>query len=229
MGEVKNSKYLDLALYAFGGLGLELIIMTIEVMIYGTSNWREWGLMRTLLHWTITCIVWGSMAYWIYRIGKKNGYDLLQRGEKPKASAWLIVCVCLGICVAMSYISWDGAFKVIAEFESKMKTYGDYGWVAYIFQYVYYLFETVLVLFVVAYGQKFGEGVFQKRVKWAHKVPWGGILCGITWGLIHILSKGSLSTGLALAFCSMLYGVSYLLLKKDARYAYPLITLMFIL
>lgn len=53
-------------------------------------------------------------------------------------------------------------------------------------------------------------------------------MCGLTWGLVHILTKG-LATGLGCLVMSILYGIVYLLLKKNIRYAYIIISLMFTL
>ena len=225
----KKSKYLDLALYAFGGLGLEVVIMMIEGIFYGTNNYREWGMSGTLLHWVITCIVWGSMSYLLYRQAYKGGFDLLKYRERPTAAALCGVVVLICICLSISYISWGGQFKVVAEFGSKINTYGQMGWIAYIFQYIYYFFETVLVLLIIAFGQQYGELTFRLKPKWGSMIPWGGIICGISWGIVHMLTKGSLSTGLVAAFCSVLYGMTYLLMKKNVRYAYLMITLMFVL
>ena len=225
----KKGKYLDLALYAFGGLGLEVVIMMIEGMLHGNNNYREWGMSGAVLHWVITCIVWGSMSYLLYSQARKGGFDLLKYKEKPTNLAlvrvFLLICICLGI----SYVSWGGEFKVIGEFSSKINTYGQMGWIAYIFQYIYYLFETVLVLLIIAFGQQYGELTFRLKSKWSSRIPWGGIICGISWGIVHMLTKGSLSTGLVAAFCSILYGITYLLVKKNVRYAYLMITLMFVL
>lgn len=229
MGVAKKGNYLDLALYAFGGLGLEVLLMMLEGMLYGTNSFREWGMSKVLIHWNITCVLWGSMSYYLYHKAKKEGFDLLKFRERPRLSYLSGVLVLFCICLGISYIDRGGQFKVIAEFTSKMNTYGALGWVAYIFQYIYYLFETVLVLLIIAFGQQYGELAFQMKSKWHHKIPWGGIICGISWGMVHFLTKGSLSIGLTAAFCSILYGITYLLVKKNVRYAYLIITFMFIL
>ena len=53
-------------------------------------------------------------------------------------------------------------------------------------------------------------------------------MCALTWGLIHILTK-DLVTGLGCLVMSLLYGGVYLLLKKNIRYAYIIILLIFTL
>ena len=56
-------------------------------------------------------------------------------------------------------------------------------------------------------------------------IPWGGIMCGLTWGLVHILTK-DLATGLGRLVMFLLYGGVYLLLEKNIRYACIIISLM---
>lgn len=227
MGKGKKVSYLDLALYAFGGLGLEILVLLVEGMIYGDTNMWQWPLSSHLIHWAITCILWGSMSYILYKTAKKNGFDLWEAKEHPKLLTFGGIVVIMLICLFISYTSWGGQIKLIAEYASKVERYGDMAWLGYGAQYIYYFFETVLVVMVIAFGQRYGEE------KWGNEktkyIPWGGIICGLSWGLVHALTKGSLLVGLEALFGSILYGIAYLLLKKNVRYAYPLITLMFIL
>ena len=60
-------------------------------------------------------------------------------------------------------------------------------------------------------------------------IPYGGLLAGLTWGLAHILTKGSLTGGLALLLISVVYGLTWLLLSRDIRKAFPVLYLMFVL
>jgi hypothetical protein len=66
---------------------------------------------------------------------------------------------------------------------------------------------------------------------WFHKekIPYGGIVVALTWGLVHILSKGSLATGILAAGAGFSFGVTYLLLNRDVRKVYPVLFIMFAL
>ena len=122
------------------------------------------------------------------------------------------------------YFQWDFKLKPIAEYEGFIEKYNSQAPILFLFQYIYYLFESVLITLLIAFGQRSGEVFFKKD-----NIPWGGILCGLTWGLAHIGSKDIL-TGLILClFSSVFYGVVYLCMNKDIRYSYPLIAVMFIL
>ena len=111
------------------------------------------------------------------------------------------------IMIVFSYIDWNGS-KVLKEFQYN-------GWLKFIFQYIYYAFEVGLVVLIVTFGQKAFE-------KWFHKdssvwIPYGGILTGLTWGMVHILTKGDLSTGVSLSLISIGYGITYLLVNSRSQ------------
>ena len=56
-----------------------------------------------------------------------------------------------------------------------------------------------------------------------------GLILGLTWGLGHILSKGSIIIGLLSAVAGILFGAVYLLVNRDYKKAFPIITLLFML
>lgn len=79
-------------------------------------------------------------------------------------------------------------------------------------QYLYYAFEVVLVLLIAAFGQRFWEALRKGRSQF----PFGGVVLCCTWGAIHMLSRGSLSTGLGVMAFGLMYGAIYVLLGRDA-------------
>ncbi|TAN65517.1 hypothetical protein WS9_012180 [Paraclostridium sordellii 8483] len=118
--------------------------------------------------------------------------------------------------MASHYIDWGG-FKPILEFQRL-------GVLKFIFQYIYYLFEVFLITLIVIFAQKAFEKWFKNET-----IPYGGIVLALTWGLMHIVSKGSITVGLLSAFGGFLYGSAYLVVGKDYRKALPLMYLMFVL
>jgi len=53
-------------------------------------------------------------------------------------------------------------------------------------------------------------------------------MCGLTWGLGHIITQ-DLLTGIYSFFISILFGVVYLQMKKNVKYAYIIIAIIFML
>ncbi|TDT45633.1 hypothetical protein [Fonticella tunisiensis] len=206
-----------LSLCAFAGLGLEaLLAFLIEPFIYGKSL-NEFSITESILHWVLTCIIWAVVSLVLIKAAKKKyTFDIFSYKSSIGLQNWILCFVLLAISLVIKFISWNG-FKVVKEFLSN-------GWLKFIFQYIYYLFETILFILIIVFAQRAGEVWFRKD-----NIPWGGILVALTWGLSHIFTKGELLIGILAFFGGLLYGILYLVSKKNIYIAYPLIFLMFVL
>lgn len=212
----KGWNYFIYAMLAFAGLGIELLLaFLIEPFIYGCQM-NEWSTIQNISHWVITCICWGMICFLMTKNAKtKYSFDIFRRQVKMKSWQWCAVAVIFVIMLVYSYIDWNGS-KVLKELHYN-------GWLKFIFQYIYYVFETGLVLLIIVFGQKAFE-------KWFHNdsrvlIPYGGILAGLTWGLVHILTKGSFTMWIS----GIVYGITYILVNRDVKKAYIWILLMFVL
>lgn len=61
----EKSSYMDhigYALYAFGGLGIELLLILLETKIYAIPS-ESWNTGQNILHWVITCSLWSGIGY----------------------------------------------------------------------------------------------------------------------------------------------------------------------
>ncbi|EPZ58801.1 putative membrane protein [[Clostridium] sordellii ATCC 9714] len=173
--------------------------------------------MQNLLHWVVICIIWLIVGIFLINLAKKKyGFDLLENKIKLKGLQYVGIVLCLIVSIASHYIDWGG-FKPILEFQRL-------GVLKFIFQYIYYLFEVFLITLIVIFAQKAFEKWFKNET-----IPYGGIVLALTWGLMHIVSKGSITVGLLSAFGGFLYGSAYLVVGKDYRKALPLMYLMFVL
>ncbi len=95
--------------------------------------------------------------------------------EVPNTMQWLLAILLFAVAITVTTIAWGG-FKPILEPD---------GAVEFIFQNIYYLFETALIVLNIVFGQKFGEVLTKKD-----KLPYGGLFLAFTWGLMHILTQG---------------------------------------
>jgi len=219
----KNKKgwnYFVYALYAFAGLGIEVLLaFFLEPFMYGCSM-NEWSTAQNISHWVITCVCWGVMCCFLIKTAKsKYNLDVFEQQKKMKKWQWCVIVAIFVLMLVSSYIDWNGS-KVLKELQYN-------GWLKFIFQYIYYIFEVGLVVLIIVFGQKAFETWFHKGCQVF--IPYGGILTGLTWGMVHILTKGSLSMGVSLFLVSIGYGVTYLLVNRDIRKAYIWILLMFLL
>ncbi|MGN0474447.1 MAG: hypothetical protein ACI4IJ_05095 [Acutalibacteraceae bacterium] len=215
--KITGWNYINLALTAFGGLGLEaLYAYLLEPIIYG-AQMSDWTENQMICHWIITCITWGIMAFLLCRSSKKKyEFDLWAKGERVRAWQWIAVLCCVAVTIATSIINWNG-FKVILEYQHN-------GALKFIFQYIYYFFETALFTLIIVFAQKAFETWFKRK-----NIPYGGIICAVTWGAAHIFTKGSVTIGLLSALCGFLYGTVYLLLGRDIKKTYVALAVMFML
>ncbi len=197
------------ALYAFGGLGLEVILMMIETNVYGQSS-GAWSVMKQLTHWIIISFIWGCVGMFL----AKQLPALPQRETKTKNLAPAVVIIFASI--VYTTIVWKG-FKPAIEFF-------NLGAGRFFAQYVYYAFESLLTALIVAHGQTALENWFG-RTKW---IPYGGILLAATWGLVHISTQGA-ATGIFSVVQALLFGSIYMVFERDFKISYIAITLMFML
>lgn len=213
--KITGWSYMELALTAFAGLGIEVLYaFLIEPFLYGVPM-QEWVAWQTILHWILTCITWGLVAWYIVRTtNKKYGFDILKKGEKMSVWQKGLAIFAIVFSITITYIDWNG-FKVIGEFQRK-------GLLLFSFQYLYYMFETVLFMLIIIFGQKAFE------VWFGHKnIPYGGIVCGLTWGLAHAFTKGDLTSGLMGILWGFMMGSAYLLTNRDSKKAYVILFFMF--
>lgn len=69
----KGSPFLKLSLYALSGLLLELLILLIEILVYGKSiNHISLSATEKILHWILTCITWTAVSYQLIKTSRKS-------------------------------------------------------------------------------------------------------------------------------------------------------------
>lgn len=213
---VRGLDYLYLALLAFGGLGLEVVLaFLIEPLIYG-SEMNSWSTTESIIHWIITCILWCTVISLLIRSAKRKlDFDIFKKKSELKLWQWITVTACIVFMLVISYLDWNG-FKIIKEFNSK-------GLLKFIFQYIYYFFETGLFTLIIVFGQKAAECWFHNK-----RIPYGGILVALTWGVAHIFTK-SIETGILSALGGFIFGGVYLLVNRDIIKAFLILFIMFII
>lgn len=215
--KITGMDFLNLSLYAFAGLGMEVVLAYfIEPAIYG-RDMSKWNSIQTILHWVLTCLVWGIISYLLIKFSSERyGFSIINRTDKIKTHQWVSVILCVIIVSIFDYITWGG-LKLVLEFKNN-------GLVKFIFQYIYYLFETGLFMLIIIFGHKAFETWFGRS-----DIPYGGFVLALTWGLVHWFTKGNLLIGLSVALSSIIYGVVYLLLNRDLKWTYFTLVIMFVL
>lgn len=217
-------KFLSYGLEAFAVIGIELLLAyVIEANIYH-KGFNEYSTGQSILHWVITCICWGVGAFLVIMDCKKHSdLDLIADIKKPglfnsniKVWQWILIVLGVTACLVSTWIDWNGS-KVLREWNNR-------GPLLFTFQYIYYLFEVLLVLLIIIFGQTAFEKWFNNN-----KIPFGGILLALTWGIGHWFTKGSLATGIYTAVGGFVFGSVYVLTNRNVKLSYILLCIMFIL
>lgn len=197
------------ALYAFGALGLEILIMMMEEGVYGMPSF-EWTSIQHQIHWSVVILVWGGIACALYRQRPYAHQGSMSKMEKG------IACLLALLVIGYTTSIWNGV-KPWIEFQ-------ELGIVNFMFQYVYYAMEASLLVLILMFGQAAASIWLRKE----SKVPYGGILLALTWGLVHILTQG-FATGIYTCILSLLYGCFFLVVHQRPTLAYLGIAVMFML
>ena len=212
----KGSDFLFLALYALAGFAFELLLAYVIEPFLGIAIDRM-TTVQNIVHWIVTCIVWGLIGCLLIRISReKYGFDIMEEKSALKIRQYLLCALCILIVAYVQSLDWGG-FRPFIEFEKQ-------GALKFVFQYIYYLFETFLFSLIIIFGQKAFEIWFKRK-----NIPYGGIVLALTWGLGHILSKGNILTGLLTALSGFLFGAAYLIVGRDYRKALPLLYILFVI
>lgn len=200
--------FLWLALYAFAGFSLELILGMV-------TN----GLSLTM-NAILTALLWSGVSLFLVHYAKKrfdfDVFSVIQSLDKNRLLPIIGLVVTVIIVTSLGF----GGFKPLVEFNGELEKSLS----ALIFRTLYYLAECSLIVLVIAFGQKFFEAQFGL----SDRFPSGGLLLAITWGLIHFLLQG-FSGGLYTIFFAFVAGLIFLLCQKDLRWTYFFVAIAFIL
>lgn len=209
-------EFLWYALYAFAGLGLEIILLNFiepfiwkRDIIYSTS--------QNVIHWILTIISWASITILLINKSKeKLNYNVIKE-TKVSHKGLLLSFIMIVSCIMINYYE-NSRLKIVGEFSRN-------NLIEFIFQNIYYIFEVGLVFLIMTFGQEFFEKLLNKDAN----IPYGGILLACTWGLVHTLTQSDISTGLVVMVFSIIYGFIYLLLNKNTKLTFFAILLAFII
>ena len=220
--EVKWTKYLWLSLISFGAFMLEYFsIFVIEFMFLHvdignyTTNQRSVHCIIMVFIWAvvIAMVLFFSRKYFRFPVREK-------KEDKSSFKNWIITFACLIGCKILTFIDWH-TLKIVGEAQGK----NIYQFCA---QYLYYIFEVMLVTLIIIYGQKAIETLLKKE----SPIPYGGMILAVTWGAFHFVSRGvglEIWNGISTMIFSVLSGVMYLRLNRKCLYSYFFIAIGYLL
>ena len=220
--KVKWTKYLWMSLLSFGAFMLEYLSIFVIEVIFLHVDIQNYTTHQRNIHCIIMVFMWAFFIGVLLLFSSKH-YHFPARGnkrDKISLKNWIVTLACFIGCKILTFIDWH-TLKLVGEAQSK--TVFQF-WV----QYLYYIFEVMLVLLIIIYGQKALETLLEKE----SLIPFGGIILAVTWGAFHFVSRGvglEIWNGISTMIFSVLSGVMYLRLNKKCLYSYLFIAIGYLL
>ena len=178
--EVKWTKYLWLSLLSFGAFMLELLsIFTIEVTFLHVDI-QNYTMQQRSIHCIIMVFMWALFIGVLLLFSRKHYHfpEMESKRDQISSKSWIVTLACFTGCKIMTFIDWH-TLKIVGEAQGKTVF-------QFCAQYLYYIFEVLLVILIIIYGQKAIETLLKKE----SPIPFGGIILAMTWGAIHFVSRG---------------------------------------
>ncbi len=227
---VSPLRYLIFALIVFAFLGSEFIVMVLSTVVDGRSldQYGTWPVnwYGALFHWSVTVLIWCLAAFFFstWAIKRRVFSELINFRLNSKVLLYTLASVLIVILAAIVESRLTGARipQIYSEYLGFQNMYGGNALVVTIFQNIYYIFEMVLVLIMLAFFQKAGELWFKNE-----KVPYGGIGIMLTWGLIHFVSHPE--GALWITMWAIVPGLMYIVSNRSFYPVYALLLLGFII
>ena len=202
-GSVSPKRPLGRALIAFAvGIGGEFALAIALMPFVQGEDVAPWLLVAL---WTAGILTKAVVPFLIHRDGESWRSYL----GSLSLSTWLYAAAgILALTLGYRLLEVRSFPGILREFRAMMRLADralPLGLFMLSMQLLYYAAEGVLMVYIVAKGS-------EALAAWRPSCPaWlsglgGGLLLGLTWGLPHILSKGSLYVGLAGMLQSLLYG-----------------------
>jgi hypothetical protein len=220
--EVKWTKYLWMSLLSFGAFMLEYLSIFVIEVIFLHVDIQNYTMQQRSIHCMIMVFMWAffisvlllfSIKYYHFPV-KGNKRDIISLEN------WIVTLACFIGCKIMTFIDWH-TLKIIGEAHGKTVF-------QFCMQYLYYIFEVMLVFLIIIYGQKAIETLLKKE----SPIPFGGIILAMTWGVFHFVSRGvglEIWNGISTMIFSALSGVMYLRLNRKYLYCYLFIAMGYLL
>ncbi|MCG8452520.1 MAG: hypothetical protein MI717_05000 [Spirochaetales bacterium] len=182
---------------------LDILVMPLDQYLWGkeltASGFFSSPWYVQVVHWALVILGWGTVGIsLIHQIYSKDKDSLiLEFSSFSKSSKGIVVAIILGIALALGeLILFSSSFpQFVHEYNSFVSHHGTMAFLPSLFQNIYYIAESILIVLYIAIMQRVFDVLTKKTT-----LPWGGITLFFTWGLFHIPKGWDVTIWLAF-FC----------------------------
>ena len=215
MQKHKANKYRDLL------LGLLMYLLLLPEFILFITIGTE-GILKSYIG-VVLFFLFSILLYTAVPLLVERKVPVESQTEHSFKSCLLAVVIALLATILKMLLMKQETPKFISEYAAFIQSSGYIGVVGATLQHLYYFAEMILCCYMLRVFQKAGEELFGFE-----RIPYGGIVLGVLWGLIvHTISK-DISVGIYMLILSVVWDVMYLVSQKNRWLTYCLMTIMFI-
>lgn len=216
MSNSAHFKVPALTLLAFIGLCLEILLASLEKHLYGTDI-AGFSEMQYIRHWLITSALWAIVSFWAVFLSKRLFEFNVFESHTVSSRLQLVLGLSLPLVFAVVWSILNGGPGIV-------RFYKNSSIAMFIWQYIYYVFEMLLAGLIICLSQR----SFDSRTGKPSQIPWGGLMLGLSWGLLHYFTKSSAVVAAIAFILAILFGMVFNWLGKDLKKTLPLMYLMFV-
>jgi hypothetical protein len=210
---------LSAALVTFAIFSWELIVaLLIDPLLADTTQYGLWHHLITAAGWTIGALLLTGHAE---HVGLLTGQRRVITPLTAGPIRAILVVGAIIVAVAVRAVAF-GELKIAGELATAVARGGLDALAAGLGLAVYYFSEAFLIVLLVLFGQRAGQNRFGRP-----DLPWGGLVLGLTWGVMHFFLQGT-SAGFYAMFAAVLYGVVVLFGPRSIWAVWFLVAIAFI-
>ncbi len=196
------------------GLCFEFVIILFEQFIYD-KTYNKFTITESITHWLIISGLWGILGLVLFYISARvYNFNFSKKKNLPSERGWIVAVLLFLTSFGLKFRIYGG-WKPATDFMQS-------GWFQFIFQYIYYLFQAVIILIMVIFTQEATDRALKThKLKFRH-IPWGGIILAATWGAVHLVTEANFTVAIYYIILSLLAGAAHLAVNKNVYISYVL-------
>ena len=210
-----------LGLICMLGLCFEFVVIIFEQFVFD-KTYYQFTITESITHWVLISVIWGLLGLVLFYVSSRvYGFDFSKKKQLPSKKKMII-------CFA----------AIIAAFSLKLAVYGGWkpyldfirsGWFQFIFEYIYNLFQAMIILIMAVFAQEAVERLLKShKIKLAY-IPWGGIVLGLSWGVINTVTETNTAVSVCYILLSLLIGIGHIASNKNIYLSYILTVLILLI
>lgn len=203
------------------GLCFESAVILFEQLIYSKA-YNQFTITESITHWLIVSGLWGILGLLLFYIAARvYNFNFSKKKNLPSERGWIVAVLLFLTAFGVKFRIYGG-MKIAIDFIRS-------GWFQFIFQYIYCLFQAVIILMMIVFTQEAAERTLKTHKINLPHVPWGGIILAATWGAVHIITESNPLTAICYIILSLLGGSAHLAANKNIYLSYVFILLIFLI